>query len=105
MDRLTLFGDGLLDRHVGRQLLELHLDEVERLVRYPLVGGRHCGNRIADITNFLGCERLLVLTDRQDAELDRQRCSGCVRADADAAECGRTPSAVRRSHQRTSSAR
>src|SRR2546423_1018606 len=63
----------MLDRHVGGQLLELHLDELERLVRDPLVGGRHCGNRIADVTNLLGCERLLVLTDRQDAELDRQR--------------------------------
>ena len=64
--------DGVFDRHHGRQLLELDVDQLERLVGDPLVGGGDRGDGIADVADLLTRQRLLVLADGKDAELDRQ---------------------------------
>ena len=76
MDRLALAGEGLLNRHEMRQFRELHVDQVQRLVGDPLISGGHRRDWIAHIPDFLPGERLLVLADREDPELDRQVVSG-----------------------------
>ena len=59
-----------------RQLRELHIDQVQRLIGDPLVRGGHGRDRIAHIANLLAGERLFVLADRQDAELHRHVIAG-----------------------------
>jgi hypothetical protein len=76
VDRFALAGDRLLDRHHMRQLRELDIDQFQRLIGNPLVGGRDRGDRIADVADFLAGERFLILADRQNAELDRQVVTG-----------------------------
>ena len=72
VDRLAVSGDGLLDGHDVRQLLELHLDQVQCLVGDPFVGGGDRRDRVADVPDSLASQRLLVLAHRQDPELDRE---------------------------------
>ena len=76
VDRLALVDKRLRDRHVMRQLRELHIDQVQRLIGDPLVRGGHGRDRIAHIANLLAGERLFVLADRQDAELHRHVIAG-----------------------------
>ena len=72
----SIGGNRLLDRHDGAKFGKLHLDQLERLIGYPLVGGRDRRNRIADIADLFARERLLVLAHRQDAELDGEVVAG-----------------------------
>ena len=76
VNRFTLAGNRLFDRHHRRQRLELDLDQVECLVGDPFVGGRDRGDGIADIADLFSGQRLLILADREDAELDRQIIAG-----------------------------
>jgi len=62
-------GQGRLDRHERGQRLVAHLDQPARALGGLLI---HRGDRrdgVADHTDLLGAERLLVLRDGQDAEL------------------------------------
>ena len=76
VDRLTLAGQCLWDRHEMRQFGELHVDQVQRFIGDPLVRGGHCRDRIAHVPNLVAGERLLVLADREDAELHREIIAG-----------------------------
>ena len=64
VDGFSIGGNRLLDRHDGAKFGKLRLDQLERLIGYPLVGGRDRRNRIADITDLFARERLLVLAHR-----------------------------------------
>ena len=90
VDRFAVAQDRLLDRHHRRQRLKLNVDQVERFVGDPLVRRCDRGDRIADIADLLARERLLVLADREDAELDWQVIPG-----EDGQHAGVRPSARR----------
>ncbi len=51
------------------QRLVVDFDQVERLLGRPLVPRDHRGDGIAHVPHLLAAQRLLVLADRQDAEL------------------------------------
>ena len=76
-------GQRLLDGHEGPERLVLHLDQLGRPLGRLLVGGGDGGDGIADHPDLLHAERLLVLGDREDAELHpRQVMAGDDRVDA-----------------------
>jgi hypothetical protein len=62
----------ILHRLDRRKLFVLDLDEVAGIGGGVFVEGRHCGHRIANESNALGAERVLVLRDRKNSEGNRQ---------------------------------
>ena len=73
----------VLDGHERPQRLVLDLDQLGRALGGLLVHRGHRGHRVADHADLLHAERLLVLRDRQDAELHpRQVVAGDDRVDA-----------------------
>jgi len=52
------------------------LDQLDRLAGRLLVPGDHRGDGVTDVAHLFAAERLLVLADGQDAELDRQVLTG-----------------------------
>ena len=69
-------GERLLGRGDGRERRVLHVDQVERLERRQLVLRDHRRDRVADIADVLGRERIFVLRHREDAEGDREVLAG-----------------------------
>ena len=61
-----------VDRHDRLEHLVLDRDRIARHRRDLLLGGRHRGDRVADVAHLLVLQGALVLRHGKDAELDRQ---------------------------------
>ncbi len=68
--------DGLFDARDRLKSFVLDFDQVHRLERRVFVYGRDGGHGVAYEANLADAERVLVLTDRQDAVRDRQIFAG-----------------------------
>ena len=53
-----------------RQLLVFHINEIEGFGGSLVVHRRNCGDRIADKTNLVQCDRRLVLDDKTEIGID-----------------------------------
>ena len=57
-------------RRKRTQWFVLHVDQLHRLLRRQLIARDHRRNRVADKADFVAAERVLVVTDGQDAVRD-----------------------------------
>ncbi len=76
VDGLALLVKGLVDGHVRGQRLIVHLDELRGPLGCGLIYRCDGGDRVADVSDPLGAEGLLILADGQDAVLLGQISAG-----------------------------
>src|ERR1700694_169945 len=76
MDARLRLGEGFFRTADGVENLVLNFDQIESLGCRLLILGDDGGDRIADVAYMLRGERILVLSDRQDAEGDRKVLAG-----------------------------